>query len=75
MSSICIINNFNYARYIGECIESALQQVHPFDKILIVDDGSTDHTGDIAHELKQRYPQLKIARHAGALAPRQAARV
>lgn len=33
-------------------------------EILVVDDGSTDHTGDVAHELRQRYPQLKVARHA-----------
>jgi dolichol-phosphate mannosyltransferase len=33
-------------------------------EILVVDDGSTDHTDEIAHELRQQYPQLKIARHA-----------
>ena len=33
-------------------------------EILVVDDGSTDHTDEIAHDLRQQYPQLKIARHA-----------
>ena len=33
-------------------------------EILVVDDGSTDHTDEIAHDLRQQYPQLKVARHA-----------
>jgi len=38
----CLINNFNYGRYLSEAIESALQQSVPFDEIIVVDDGSTD---------------------------------
>ena len=60
MSSICIINNYNYARYIGECIESALQQVHPFDKILIVDDGSTDNSKDIIDAYAKDNPRIEV---------------
>ena len=41
-----------------------LPDLTPGFEILVVDDGSPDHTGEIAHDLRQRYPQLKIARHA-----------
>jgi glycosyltransferase involved in cell wall biosynthesis len=47
MRSICVINNYNYAKYLAECIDSALRQVAPFDKILIIDDGSTDNSRDV----------------------------
>ncbi|MHB8971126.1 MAG: glycosyltransferase family 2 protein [Pirellulaceae bacterium] len=33
-------------------------------EVLIVDDGSTDHTGEIAHELSRCYPQVHVVRHA-----------
>jgi len=32
-------------------------------EILLVDDGSTDHTLDLAQELARRYPQLRVLRH------------
>lgn len=41
----CIIDSFNYAEYIEEAIDSAINQVNiQFDEIIIVDDGSTDNT-------------------------------
>lgn len=32
-------------------------------EIVIVDDGSTDHTAEIADDLRRKYPQVKVARH------------
>lgn len=39
-----IINNFNYAEYLGEAIESAIQQSYSNLEIIVVDDGSTDNS-------------------------------
>jgi glycosyltransferase involved in cell wall biosynthesis len=37
-----IITCFNYARYVGKAIESALAQSYPHTEIVVVNDGSTD---------------------------------
>lgn len=37
-----LINNRNYAEYVGQAIESALAQSYPHIEVVVVDDGSTD---------------------------------
>jgi glycosyltransferase involved in cell wall biosynthesis len=42
-----IINNFNYARFLGEAIESALGQTWANREVIVVDDGSTDDSREV----------------------------
>ncbi len=37
-----LINNYNYGRFVGEAIESALSQTYEQIEVIVVDDGSTD---------------------------------
>lgn len=37
-----IINNYNYSRFVRECLKSAAEQTYSNVEIIIVDDGSTD---------------------------------
>jgi glycosyltransferase involved in cell wall biosynthesis len=63
-----VIPAWNAERYLGEAIESVLaQDVRP-RTIVVVDDGSTDGTADVA----RRYPGVRLVRqeHAGAGAAR-----
>ncbi len=42
-----IVNNFNYERFLGEAIASALSQTYEPKEVLVVDDGSTDGSLDV----------------------------
>ncbi len=37
-----VVNNHNYAAFVGRAIDSALEQTHADTEVLVVDDGSTD---------------------------------
>lgn len=52
MNVSIVIANYNYARFLGEAIESALAQTHPPLEVIVVDDGSTDDSVAVA----KRYP-------------------
>lgn len=42
-----IINNYNYERFLGEAIDSALSQTYGHTEVIVVDDGSTDNSRDV----------------------------
>ncbi len=42
-----LINNFNYACFLRDAIDSALQQNYPSVEVIVVDDGSTDNSREI----------------------------
>lgn len=43
-----IVPNYNYAGYLGPCIQSVLDQTYTDFELLVVDDGSTDQSLEIA---------------------------
>ncbi len=53
---------YNAERFIGLAIESALVQTYPYWELIIVNDGSTDQTAQIA--AKYNDPRIKIYHHA-----------
>ena len=53
-----IITCYNQASFLGEAIESVKKQTYPHFEIIIIDDGSTDDTSEVA----ARYEGLKYLR-------------
>ncbi len=51
-----IITCYNYGHFLQECVESVLVQDYPHWEAIIVDDGSTDNSEDVARTLVSRCP-------------------
>src|SRR5215204_1649122 len=55
-----VIPCYNQAHFLAEAITSALAQTYPHLDIVVVDDGSTDNTGEVA----AGYPGVRYVRQA-----------
>jgi glycosyltransferase involved in cell wall biosynthesis len=54
-----IVPTFNRAQYLGEAIDSLLNQTRPPAQIIVVDDGSTDTTPDVARSYGDRVRYIR----------------
>jgi len=58
-----IVPAYNREKYIGECLDSLLSQTYGDLEVIVVDDGSTDSTPEIAEEYRRRYGEkVKLKR-------------
>lgn len=51
-----IIPAYNVEKYIGECLDSLLHQTVTDHKVIVVNDGSTDSTGEIVKKYAEAWP-------------------
>jgi glycosyltransferase involved in cell wall biosynthesis len=71
MTVSVVIPCYNQGRFLGEAIDSVLAQAGPLVEVIVVDDGSTDETADVAasrREIRYRHQRnsgLSSARNAG----------
>lgn len=55
-----IIPVYNAELYIGKCIESVLGQSYSDLELLLINDGSFDHSGDICEEYAKKDPRVQV---------------
>ena len=60
-----IIPCYNSARYLAETIESVMAQTYPRIEVIVVDDGSSDATSEIAQSYPVQYVYQDEPRHLG----------
>lgn len=54
-----IIPTFNRVEYLPDALDSVYSQTHPVTEVIVVDDGSTDHT---VEKLSPAYPSVQFLR-------------
>lgn len=60
MEISCIVPVYNVEKYITKCINSILAQSFKDYEIIMIDDGSTDNSGNICDEYAQAYEFIRV---------------
>ena len=55
-----IVPIYNTARYLPACLDSIIAQTHHNLEIILIDDGSTDHSGQIADNCAKKDSRIKV---------------
>jgi len=53
-----IVPIYNTEQYLALCLESLVNQNFESYELLLIDDGSTDNSGELAEDYAIRYPNL-----------------
>ena len=63
-----VIPTFNAEKYLSQCMDSVLKQTYENIEVVLVDDGSSDHTSRICEEYIDKDSRVKFIQggHAGA---------
>lgn len=58
-----LVASYNYRTYLGQTLDSLLAQTWQDMEVLVIDDGSTDGSLELAAEYAARDPRLRLLRH------------
>jgi len=68
-----LIPTYNAQEWVSDTIESALAQTWPRKEVVVVDDGSTDHTLEVVRRYESKQVRVVTQQNQGAAAARNAA--
>lgn len=66
MSTAVVIPLYNHERYIVEALRSVLAQTRPVQRVVIIDDGSTDRSVDTVRREFGREPRIQLLTQSNA---------
>lgn len=68
-----IVPAYGVSRYLRQCLQSILDQSYQDFEVLVIDDGSTDGSGEIADEIASQDPRVRVIHkeNAGAAQARR----
>ena len=55
-----IVPVYNVEKYLHECLDSILNQTYKEFELILINDGSSDRSGEICEEYKSRYSNIKV---------------
>lgn len=55
-----IVTNYNYEKYVAECIKSVVNQSYANKEVIIIDDGSTDKSLKVIKDTVKSFPDTEI---------------
>lgn len=55
-----VIPFYNSGRYLKQCVDSVLSQTHHNLEVILINDGSTDNSAEIAEEYRQKDNRVKV---------------
>ena len=58
-----LVNNYNYARFIGEALEAILNQSYRPSEVIVVDDASIDNSVEIIQQFVKRDPIVHLIKN------------
>lgn len=61
-----VVPAYNYAHLLPRALDSVLEQQDESVELVVVDDGSTDHTAAVLADYQARHPSMQVIRQANA---------
>ena len=58
-----ILCTFNRAKYLNHCIDTVINQTYQNWELLVIDDGSQDHTFEIVNDYLQKHRNIRYLKH------------